>query len=158
MRENIGKAVKVKAGSPVTIKLSLPKSADYARISVWSAVQGYELSPHVQIVGEMAVRDGLPPMLRPIHTTLSKDERVKTLEFIADDSLTIQAVQEKDLATEPSAKARIYVKSKIAAALGRGCRNIGRFIRRANEGCHWPKRDDPVVHVQGIDDGGSHSR
>src|SRR4029079_5275480 len=88
MRRLLGKAVHAKAGDELVVVCRLPRGQSYARISVWSACPGYEMSPHVQHAAMGVLIQGKPHMVSPMHFRLIAPHFSKnTITFTADEDL-----------------------------------------------------------------------
>lgn len=127
MRVDVGNSVRVKPGDLVRIRVRLPKKATYARLGVWSATEGYELSPHVQSDAMGVLEKGRPLMLKPMYTTLGEHAPSRVIGFIADDELVVRIRQEKDTADEPSALVKVQ-------RIGPRRQSINEFFRRIKSG------------------------
>lgn len=145
MRETVGKPLSVKAGDLVVIVCTLPRKAKYARLGVWSAVDGYELSPHVQSELLGVIDRGMPRMVSPVFTTLGDHARKRVLSFVADEDLTVAVLQEKDVAGDASAKVRIKKYGTFAQAIRRRVRNAIGAIRSRAVGSQRSQRGNSLV-------------
>jgi hypothetical protein len=137
MEVNLTKPVSVRTGDTVVITCGLRRGQSLAKLAVWSAVKGYEMSPHVfnhQLVG-MEFNDGRPLFVRPLSFWLRENNRQRKIEFVADENLDFIVVQNVDLKGDPVAKAKVKRYGKVAAQIRRLFRNaIGALRGTAESG------------------------
>ena len=147
MRVDLARAQRVATGDSVCIRLRLPKSCDYARISVWSACGDDELSPHIQNLGAKLSVAGEPRLLSPMYATLSRENPEKEIRFTAEHDMTVVVRQEKDIAKDPSARARISAHGQTYTAIRLRLRNAFRALGGNAILSFWRSRRNGVVRV-----------
>lgn len=110
MRRLCGKAVHAKIGDEIVVVCRLRKGMTDARLSVWSACPGYDMSPHVQHNALGVLIQGRPHMVQPMYFRLIAPHFKKnTLTFTVDEDLEFCIQQDVDTPAEPLARARIKV-------------------------------------------------
>jgi hypothetical protein len=117
-------------GDTVRVEARLPSGLDYAKLSVWSATPGYDLSPHVPIAAMGALKDGKPVLVTPMRFNLNDVTKSKVFEFVADEDLLFRICQEKDVPEELSAKVKVKRYGKTYQKVRSGLRNAVRTVRR----------------------------
>lgn len=147
MRVNLHKPVSVGVGDTVAITCRLPRGQDFARLSVWSASEGYELSPHVFAVQLTFAHDsdGRPTMVKPLAMNLHEKHRTHRIEFVADEALTFVVRQDIDVDGDPLAKAKVKRYGKTFSQIRRRVRDAIRALRNRAENGFWPKGRDRLV-------------
>lgn len=131
MRKPVGKAVAVRKGNLVRIAMRLPRGIKTdARLSVWSALKGDEMSPHVQYATLETIIDGRPYMVKPMYVRLNEQKPRYALQFTADDNLTFRVMQEVDTKDEPLATVKVQGIGKVGQRARQLLQDIGRFLRR----------------------------
>lgn len=129
MRVDLHKPVSARRGDTVAITASLPRDLTFARLYVWSAPPGMEMSPHVFTHQLLAIdEEGRPAMVRPFSIYLNEQRREFKAEFIADEDTDFVVRQDVDVADDTKAKARIKCYGKAATALRRRVRNAIRTL------------------------------
>ena len=131
MRQICGKAVKVRRGDTVTIFARLPRgSTKDARLSLWSALDGDDFSPHVQYAILGILFDGKPSMLPSMYARLTGRKPEHTWELVADEDLTFCVMQDVDTKDEPLARTGIYHNGTFVSRARRLLQNAFRLLRR----------------------------
>lgn len=109
MRRPIGKPARANSGDTVRISCRVAKGSDQSRIGVWSKNEGFEFSPHIQLERMDFMVEGRSSMIQPMYVRLFDERPRATFDFVADDDLIFQVIQEIDVEEETSAKVRIRV-------------------------------------------------
>lgn len=128
MRRPISRKARAPKGSRVSCECSLPSGQRQATVEIFTGTPGYELSPYVD-PGHMSIRSHEPIMHKPMYTTLRPEFPAHKFEFIAGEDQFVQVMQDMDLATDPSAKAKVIVHGKAAQKIGWLFRDALRSIR-----------------------------
>lgn len=135
MRKQVMKPQRVDKGSLVIVSMRLPRSQSDARLSLWSATDGCELSPHIQYSLLDVLVQGKPTMHSAMYARLTVHKRKVDWKFIADDDLTFVVIQDVDTKDEPLAHARIRAYGTTRQAVRRFVFNGIRLLRRGAKAC-----------------------
>ena len=130
MRRRITKPTFAARDNLVVIECRLRKLQSYARLSLWSAIEGDELSPHVPYGKISILIENRPSFVQPTYVRLvSEGLRKYVWQFHAEEDLSFCVMQEVDTASETLAKARIKVYGKASEGARRSLQNAFRFLR-----------------------------
>jgi hypothetical protein len=135
MRVDLHKVASAGRGDTVVVTAKLPRDQHFARLEVWSATPGFELSPHV-FTHQLLVNDseGRPQMVTPMGITLHEKRREYHFEFVTDEDLDFVIRQDIDVADDPRAKAKVKCYGKTFSAIRRRVRNAYRAARNRAAG------------------------
>lgn len=131
MRRPLTRKARAPKGSRVSCVCSLPAGQNQAVLSVFTGTPGFDLSPYVNPEQIGITYDGLPVMIQPMYRTLRPEFPAHTFEFTAHEDIYVQIMQDVDVATDASAKAKVKVDGKLAPKIGWLCRDAIRFFRNS---------------------------
>jgi hypothetical protein len=114
MRLNVGKSSQARHRDLVIVSAHLTEKNTYARLSVWSANKGDEMSPYIPLHKLGLVVDGRPDMATPMSFRLTPEYPKRSLSFYADDILSFQVKQDVDVRGDPLASVKITVYGPVA--------------------------------------------
>lgn len=134
MRKQLTKPIFADKGKLVVIVCRLRRSQSYARISLWSACKGDDLSPHVPLNKLGILFDGKPKMVQPMYVRLIAGHLNKHVwQFNAEEDQAFCVIQEVDTSDEILARARVRIYGTASARTRRTLQDAIRFLRRYTE-------------------------
>lgn len=143
MRRPLTRKARAPKGSRVSFVCSLPEGQQQAILSVFTGTPGFDLSPYVNPDQLGISVDGLPLMIQPMYRTLRPEFPAHTFSFTAHEDMFVQLVQDIDVATDPSAKAKVHVSGKIAPKIRWLCRDAIRAVRNGYDSVFRRNRNRP---------------
>jgi hypothetical protein len=118
MMRPISKRARSPVGARVSVECTLPADQRQAIVCVYTATPGFDLSPYVDVEKLGVQSRERPIMHKPFYTTLRTDTPAHTFEFIASESMFVQVLQDVDIASDASAKAKVKVHGKFTQKVG----------------------------------------
>jgi hypothetical protein len=115
MRRPISRKARAPQGARVIVECTLPEGQRQGIVSVYTATPGFELSPYVDPEKLGILSKERPIMHKPYYTTLRPEIPAHTFEFTATEDMYVQVIQDVDLKTDASAKAKVKVNGKLAS-------------------------------------------
>lgn len=123
MRVTISPIKAVKVGDEVICRVTNTRNVKHSRVSIWSAMGGFEFSPHLPI-GSYDLITEKPHPIKPLCKTLKGENAVCEFKFIADEKMKICVMQDIELKDDPTAKAKVTRYGKTYQKIRRYFRNF----------------------------------
>jgi hypothetical protein len=117
MRRPVSRKARAPQGARVIVECTLPEGQLQGIVSVYTGSPGYDLSPYVDPEQIGILSKERPIMLKPFYTTLRPEKPAHTFEFTATEDMYVQVIQDVDLKTDASAKAKVKVNGKLASKI-----------------------------------------
>lgn len=130
MRQRVTNLVKVKEGEQIAFLCELKDGIKLARLSVWTLIDGSDLSPYIPHYRIETLQDGKPAFVQPTFFTLTVEHPKKQFDIVADEACMLCIRQEIDYLLEPTANVKVLYHGNALYTLGRHIRDTIRTIRR----------------------------
>lgn len=108
MRVDISKVTKTYSGQKIRVEVTLPKLLKSARVSLWSATDGYQMAPYVS-GDQLSVVSSMPTMVRPFYTTVEQGQCKVIGSFISYEDCSFVVRQDIDTAKDLVASSKIKI-------------------------------------------------